>query len=166
MNSPEPPTIDDDALGRMLVAYLDGELDADEARRIEQRAGDDEGLRERLDALRETWSLLDRLPHRQGDEAFTCTTVEMVAMAADGDNRRSRSRSRWIGWAGGLTGTAAAAITGFMTAAWIADAPNRQLLRDLPVIESVDLYRHADSVEFLQALDQESLFAAEAEDEL
>lgn len=166
MNSPAPPTAEDDPLYAMLVAYLDGELGADDARRIERQIEEDETLRGRLDALRDTWNLLDRLPRRHGDQAFTCTTVEMVAMAADDDNRRGRSRRRWGRWLGGVAVTAAAAGAGFLTAAWIADAPNRQLIEDLPLIENVDLYRHVDSVDFLKSLDEEGLFAVEAENDL
>ena len=90
----------------------------------------------------------------------------MVALAAADDNRHARLRRRLARWLGGLAVTAAASAAGFATAWWIADAPNRQLIEDLPVIENVDLYRHADSVEFLQALDEKAIFAMEADDEL
>jgi hypothetical protein len=44
------------------------------------------------------------------------------------------------------------------------DEPNRELVRDLPVIERIDDYRNIDSMEFLQSLQSEGLFAAEVDD--
>ena len=38
-------------------------------------------------------------------------------------------------------------------------------MRDLPVIENMDLYEVADSVEFLRQLEKTGLFAEEADDE-
>ena len=44
--------------------------------------------------------------------------------------------------------------------------PNEQLKRDLPIIRHVDEYRTADSLEFLQRLADERLFAEEMNDAL
>jgi hypothetical protein len=41
------------------------------------------------------------------------------------------------------------------------DRPNRQLAEDLPIIENVELYRVADSIDFLRELDSASLFNEE-----
>jgi hypothetical protein len=45
----------------------------------------------------------------------------------------------------------------------VVSRENRRLLRDLPVIERLDEYRYADSVEFLRTLEREGLFT---EDEM
>jgi hypothetical protein len=52
---------------------------------------------------------------------------------------------------------------GFLLVHRTTRSDNRQLLRDLPVIERMDEYRYGDSVEFLHMLDREGLFT---EDEL
>ena len=53
---------------------------------------------------------------------------------------------------------------GYFLTGYVTSQPNRQLVRDLPVIENVDLYRHADSVDFLRELDKQGFFAEEGED--
>ncbi|MCU0978782.1 MAG: eukaryotic translation initiation factor 3 subunit E, partial [Pirellulaceae bacterium] len=75
--------------------------------------------------------------------------------------RRGRMR-RWLWW----TGSAAAAVAfaaGYLAVSTVVSRENRQLLRDLSVIQHLDEYRYADSVEFLRLLDQEGVFA---EDEI
>ena len=47
--------------------------------------------------------------------------------------------------------------------AFLAD-PNEQLLRDLPLLESLDYYQKIDDAEFLRKLQAEKLFAKEAAD--
>jgi hypothetical protein len=58
----------------------------------------------------------------------------------------------------------AAALAGFGGVYWTAAMPNRQLVRDLPVIENMEYYRHADSLEFLRRLESESLFDEDISD--
>ena len=41
---------------------------------------------------------------------------------------------------------------------------DRNLVRDLPVIERVDEYRNIDDIDFLKRLESENLFAAEVDD--
>jgi hypothetical protein len=40
----------------------------------------------------------------------------------------------------------------------IQNQPYQDLLRDLPVIENVDLFNKVDDIRFLELLDQEGLF--------
>jgi hypothetical protein len=44
--------------------------------------------------------------------------------------------------------------------------PDRQLVRDRPVIENVDIYRYAENIEFLRMLEREGLFADGEDDDL
>lgn len=149
-----------------LVAYLDGELDAEQTRSVEERLSGDAEYRRQLRELQRTWDLLDHLPTADVDESFTRTTVAMVAVSASGDvdhvaAQRGR-RKRWLWW----SGTAAAALAfaaGYVVVAVLVSRENRRLLRDLPVIERLDQYRYADSVEFLRQLEHEGLFT---EDEI
>ena len=46
----------------------------------------------------------------------------------------------------------------------VASRANDQLVRDLPVIENIETYEYADSVEFLKQLDKSGLFASEGDD--
>jgi len=166
MNEQEQPTNGEDAAELELVAYLDGELDAEAGREVERRLAEDADYRRRMQQLDAAWELLDRLPRATADESFTKSTVEMVAVAAEKDVRqaaKSNSRRRALGAVVAAAGIVAAATIGYVLVTTRAQRPNDQLLVDLPVIENIDLYTHAESVEFLQLLDEEQLFAEEVE---
>jgi hypothetical protein len=150
-----------------LVAYLDGEMDASESRRLEERLANEPDLRRALEELERTWNLLDELEPPPLDEDFTRTTLEMVAVAADEDAscRRAeaprRRRRRWIAAAVGLLAAAAAGLGGV---ALLAPDPNAQLRRDLPILESLNQYRQVDGVDFLRLLVRDKVFADDADE--
>jgi anti-sigma-K factor RskA len=150
-----------------LVAYLDGELDATGAARIERRLADDAAYRARLAQLQRAWDMLDTLQRSEANDDFARSTVEMIAIKAVDDAKTGQMRivrQRSVAWAGIALAVLVAATTGYFLIQWRLDQPNRELVRDLPVIERIDEYRDADSVEFLQQLHQEGLFAAEVDD--
>lgn len=150
------------ALDEELVAYLDGELDAENARRIEALLASDPQTRRRLQSLERTWDLLDELDTAPVGEPFTQTTLEMVAVAANRDAEQDqaeaprRRRRRWItiAWI-----ALAAAVAGFLAVALLWPNPNRQLLKDLPLLEALDEYRQIDSIEYLRKLRESGLFS-------
>src|SRR4051794_10557073 len=74
-----------------LTAYLDGELDAAEVRRVEERLARDSDYQAELHRLQRAWDLLDRLPRSSVGELFTKTTIEMVAVAASEEAAQSQS---------------------------------------------------------------------------
>jgi anti-sigma factor RsiW len=164
---PHDPVNDEAQLREELVAYLDGELDAEQSRRIEERARVEPDARRMLEELDRTWHMLDELDSPATGEDFTCTTLEMVALAAADDARKARAgrprrRLRAILWAAaGLVGAAAA---GFVIATSLVPDPNAQLLEDLPILENYDQYREIDSIDFLRALNKEKLFTEDADD--
>lgn len=161
MNPPDERRTEE-VLDQQLVAYLDGELDADSRDQIERQLAEDAHSRDRLRDLQQTWDLLDHLPSSQTDNSFTETTVELVAAKASEEvttqqravvRRRRISRSLAVGM------FVAAAALGYL-AFWGVSAENqKRLLRDLPVVENMDWYLHAESVSFLHQLDQGPLFA-------
>ena len=161
------PANDEAQLREELVAYLDGELDAEQSRQIEQRAAVEPDARRMLEELDRTWHMLDELDTPATSEDFTCTTLEMVALAAAEDAGKAkaeapRRRLRARLWAAaGLVGAAAA---GFLIVASLIPDPNAQLLQDLPILENFDQYREVDSFDFLRALNDEKLFAEDADD--
>jgi hypothetical protein len=146
-------------LREMLVAYLDGELDADDARQVEQLMARDPRVEQELRQLGQTWDLLDRLPRAEVAPSFTRSTVEMVALAVEdelkpkGDNRCARG----VTWGGVL---AVACLAGYFGARLWPDA-NRQLLNDLPVIEVLEAYRQTPHIDFLRQLAQSDVFGNE-----
>ncbi len=168
MNAEDEPDFEPTPLQEELNAYLDGELDAEATRRIEQLLADDPQVRDELHRLERAWAMLDRLPRVEVGDTFTNTTVEMVALVAAGDLKQAQDalprvrRRRWIARAGML---AVAAAFGFAAFTLYWPNPDKQLVRDLPVLENLDQYRQADNIGFLRMLEKEKLFAEETDDE-
>ena len=151
-----------------LVAYLDGELDDESSRSLEQRLATDSGLRSQLSRLERTWDMLDQLGRAEVGEAFTRTTIEMVALAAEQEQQQEeaerpvrRRRRLFVGAAGILASSA----VGFLLVWALWPNPNRQLLEDLPVLERLDEYRQIDGIEFLELLHKRGVFAGEGDND-
>ena len=162
---PHDPADDGAQLREELVSYLDGELNAEESRRIEERAALEPDARRMLEELDRTWQMLDALDTPVTSEDFTRTTLEMVALAAAEDVAKAkteapRRRLRTGLWA--AAGLVAAAAAGFFLVASLLPDPNVQLLKDLPILENFEQYREVDSIEFLRDLNEARLFADDA----
>ncbi len=158
-DSPAPTNADDET----LVAYLDGELSETDTAQLEARLATEPALRERLHSLQRTWDLLDSLPEARTPEHFTRSTIEFAVRQVATESRARRSW--WTRWLPLLLSAAATALTGtvaYQAVRTARNAPYRELVRDLRVIENFDLYRTADRnfdfVEFLTKLHQAQLF--------
>ncbi|MFV1964863.1 MAG: anti-sigma factor [Pirellulaceae bacterium] len=160
---PEPDLFRD-----QLVAYLDGELTPEASQAFERRLSEDPDLRRQLQLHQQTWDLLDAIPRVEVNETFTQTTVEMIAVSMEGEvqniQHRQEVKHRYY-WLAGSSGAVLACALGFFVMSSFLAAPNRQLVEDLPVIENLDAFRSAQSVDFLRALKREGLFVAEVEDD-
>lgn len=149
-------------LDEELVAYLDGQLDRQAARAVEQRLASEELVRRRLQELAQSWDLLDQLPHALASDAFTRSTVEMVAVAAErelADEQAAEPRRRARRWLWGAAATSAVCVAGYVLAASVWSDPNDKLVRDLSVIENQERYKQAGDVDFLKRLNEEGLFS-------
>jgi hypothetical protein len=150
-----------------IVAYLDGELDAEAAAKVERRLADDPRYNARLNQLQRAWDMLDTLRRTEADDDFVNSTVAMVAVQAEeaaktqGLRAVRRRNYTWLALAAIALLSATTAFTMIQT--WFS-RDNRQLVRDLPVIEHVDEYRNIDSLEFARQLYSENLFPAEVDD--
>ena len=163
------PTAEKATLEEQLVAYLDGELDDQGVRRIEELLATDAKVRRALEGLEGTWDLLDHLDRADVDEVFTRSTLEMVAVAAADDVRHEQERAprlRRKRWLIGSAGVLAAGLAGFLGVFLFWPNPNDQLLHDLPVLEHLNEYRQIDDFQFLELLleNREELFAEEDAD--
>lgn len=151
----------DDARLETLTAYLDGELPADEARRVEARLASDPAWAAELQRLERAWNLLDQLPRTEAPSDFMQSTVEMIALSAAADlaaAERPRPRRRWIDGALLTAGALAAAVAGFLVIDRLRPRRDDELLRELPVLRHLDLYARTDpgeSAEFLRLLRRE-----------
>ncbi len=151
-------------LEEQFVGYLDGELDAPNAHRVEEALAADPHVREEVWKLEQTWEMLDELPRTQVDESFTRSTVEMIAVRAEQELAQAaqlipqRRRNAWL-----LSGTvvACAAIAGFLSVLVMEQRADERLLRDLPVIENFEQYREVGDIEFLRLLRERGFAQAE-----
>ncbi|MGD9720024.1 MAG: anti-sigma factor [Pirellulales bacterium] len=150
-----------DPVQEELSAYLDGELDAEAVRQVEERLARDEAYQAELRRLERAWGLLDRLPRATVNETFAKTTIEMVALAASeeagavlADQPRRWRRQIWLG----ALAAVVAGVAGFAIGGQVWTNPNESLLRDLPVIKNFELYYQAGDVELLRLLEQHGLF--------
>ncbi|HEX3871646.1 MAG TPA: hypothetical protein VHV77_14485 [Pirellulales bacterium] len=160
MNSSTPAERDE--LIDQLSAYLDGELDAEASSRVEQLLAGNPEARDELRRLKQAGEWLDELPPSDVPATFDETTVSMVALAEEEAvqaERSSRGDGAWRKWAIRITSVVAAAACGYALVAAVRPRPNDLLLENLPIIQNLDAYREADSIEFLEQLAQRSLFA-------
>jgi hypothetical protein len=156
-----------ESLDEELVAYLDGQLDPETARHVEQRLANEENARRRLQQLAQSWDMLDQLPHAVADETFTRSTVQMVAVAAEQeltDQQAVEPRRRRRRWLFAAALALLAGSCGFLAAAKLWTDPNEQLLRDLSTIENVEAYHQVGDIDFLHKLNDEGLFSDDAPD--
>jgi anti-sigma factor RsiW len=160
----EASTIDEE-----LVAYLDGELDAENEARVVRRLAEDAGYRARLVQLQRAWDMLDTLQRSEADDELVHSTVAMVAVQAAEEAKTQKVRivrRRTMAWLAVVMLVAVSAATAYAVIQQRLSRPNRELVRDLPVIERVDEYRNIGNVEFLKQLQRENLFAAEVDHEM
>jgi hypothetical protein len=163
-NTPSNPA-SGDQFDEQLVAYLDGELEPQSARQVENLLAGNERARSRLNELAASWDLLDQLPRATVDDLFTRTTVEMVALAAEDEvaqsqaNHPGRRRLRWL--EGGIA-VAAAALVGFVIVSMAVPNQNELLLQDLPVVSNLDIYRSVGNIDLLKQFQSAGMFIDDA----
>jgi hypothetical protein len=147
-----------------LVAYLDGELDIDTARDLEDLLATDPAAREKMQRLEQAWDLLNELPQSDVDQSFTQSTIEMVAVSAAEEIRKQQEeapRQRRRQMLLGVAGLAVALALGFATVSLLWPDSNRQLLEDLPLLEQLDQYRQVENIDYLRALREQGLWSDE-----
>ena len=151
-----------------LVSYLDGELSDQAREQVERRMAVDEDYRQQLLELQKSWDLLDDLPRAPVSDEFAHSTVEMVALRATKEvtvleQESNKKLSLWRYLAVG--GIVAGFLVGYLTISSLANRGNERLVRDLPIIENVDVYDYVESVDFLSELEQSGLFSEEESDD-
>jgi anti-sigma factor RsiW len=150
-----------------IVAYLDGELDSETEARVVRRLSDDAAYRSRLGQLQQAWDLLDNLRGTEADDEFTASTVAMVAVQAEQESKSQQVRivrQRSLAWLALVAVVLLSVASGYAVLYRRLTRDDRNLVRDLDVIERVDEYRSIDDVGFLKSLASENLFAVEVDD--
>lgn len=165
MRDPEPLS-EEDRIN--LVAFLDGELSGPRARAMQARLSLDPVVRAEADALRRAWNLLDFLPRPEPSPAFTSRTLDRISPVG---TRRSnpakqgrwRSRLLGLGWAAAVL--LAAGLGYGVGSRWGPREPGeKDLVRDLRLIEYKHYYDLIEDFDFLRELDQPDLFGEDGQD--
>ena len=146
------------SLEEQVSAYLDGELDPEEARALEERVRADPKARGCWRVLTGPGACWTGWTGRTFDEQFTRTTLEMVAVAAAEDVDRWKSaapRRRRRVLIAAAVGMMGAALAGFLAVAAYWPNPNKQAPEDLPLLKEVDEFHQIDGVDFLRQLYEE-----------
>lgn len=155
---------DDPATDEQLVAYLDGELDPESTRDLEERLGKDEAVRQKLHQLERAWDALNALPETDVSPQFAHTTLEMIAQRAEKDQHGMTSRWFTPRVRRVLAGTAALAVAfalGLFVSTNHGRGENEQVVNELPILDELDAFRRAGDIEYLRMIRAAELFPVE-----
>lgn len=152
-----------------LVAYLDGELDAQSALTLEAKLQRDPRARAEAEQLKKTWEMLDFLPRPAVPASFTQQTLERITRLDGKAPRKSSPLLAWwtaggwgwrVAWAAGII---VACLAGFAMgrniprrgqalAAASPDINAEVLVREQRLLENRRLYERVESVDFIKEL--------------
>ena len=157
---------DDDR--ELLTAYLDGELDESASHALEDRLGKDGELRAELNAMRQTWGMLDFLPKAAASPDFTNRTIDRLSMegrtTVTSSLRRAWPRRRVMTWGAASFAALALGFGGsFGYRHYLAKPidPDEAIVRELRLLERYRELETIDDLGFLKALDHPDLFGEE-----
>jgi len=156
----QPRLTEDERLN--LVAFLDGEVDEDIARGLEEKMSKSESVRREIQALEKTWGMLDWLPRPELPQDFASQTVSRIhsqqlraEIIEDRVKRWSTVAAKTIAW---LACAAAMAAAGFVSVRHAWPDPTRELIELLPIVENLDTYRSVPDVKFLNDISMLNMF--------
>jgi len=139
-----------------LAAYLDGELDENGTRRIESILTSSTVARNDVEVLARTYELLDLLPRPAGSQDFAEKTIATAKLEG---YRQPVTSQAWYqhlvrimplaGWS--LTFLVVSFLGFTLANQWIPQQ-HEILLKDLSLIQNLDLYSEVDSIQFLESL--------------
>lgn len=147
-----------------LTAYLDGELDDEASHALEARLGREPDLRAELEAMRQTWGMLDFLPRAAPSPDFTNRTIDRLTLEARTTKTaplRFATRRNVVTWTLALLAALAlgfAASAGYRQFLARPIDPDESILRELRLLERINAYELVDDLDFLKALDHPDLF--------
>ncbi len=151
-----------------LVAYLDGELNEVESRAIATKLSLSPTARKEVDALEQTWELLEQLPRIKAPENFTEKTLTEVRQIEEAGGRLESvfmtNLTRFLGASAWVVAAALAFGLGYVVTQYLWPNPTARLARDLSVAEHLDEYRDVGDFDFLKQLASTPEFANERHD--
>jgi hypothetical protein len=143
-----------------LVAYLDGELSGEAAQAMEAKISLDPRMRAEAESLKKAWDLLDFLPKPpEVTSQFTERTLSRLDAYHRDDSAPALGH-----WLVGISVWGLAlilfAVIGYLGFHWAypPEPGEKELVRDLRVIENKQYYDRVEDFDFLEALDDPDLF--------
>ncbi len=175
MNHPTPLPDDAPSDDPDLIAYLDGELDADDSRTVESKLAFDAATRAKAEEYKKTYDLLDYLPKPEPSATFTARTLTKLqpviapsgstpVLSASGIAVPATPRRVWpelFLWAFALVAVGAAGYFGHLLAQPYLNPPKESEKfdqADLPLIHDLPLYLGVDDLDFLRKLREADVF--------
>ncbi len=139
-----------------FVAYLDGELDEQAVERIEGVLAHSNVARNDVEGLAQIYELLDVLPRYEVSSEFTEQTMASIRVSELKPDLREAEWYRvlkdGLPLLAGLVALVSIIAVCFVAAnRWVV-TDTEILVRDLPVIEQLDVYSEVGSVDFLLRL--------------
>lgn len=139
-----------------FVAYLDGELNEERTRGIEQLLASNEVARHDMESLATAWELLDELPQENAPKDFAEKTIATLKME---DQQIPLHEQVWfqqaekhgrfvIGWVFVLC----CGMAGFLIARSVPPSRADALIHEYPLLEHFDSYQEIGSTDFLNQL--------------
>lgn len=140
-----------------LVAYLDGELDEVATLAVEQSLSESAEIRQEVESLSKTWDLLETLPPVQASSQFTERTLaslEVTAAPPPTQTMITPAVRRQLSYGALIFGAALCGLLGYLITNRGMSDPSDPIVRDLPVLERLELYRDVEDVEFLEEFEK------------
>lgn len=145
-----------------LVAYLDGELSEEDTQEMERALAASQEARHDVDMLSRTFSLLDALPRPNASAEFSVRTISNLTAEVETQIwterpiyqhlRRGAIASSWI------AGLLLAGTIGYLCGNHLFPREDPKIVKDLPVIENLDVYEDVPDKEWLKQLKEKKLF--------
>lgn len=136
-----------------FVAYLDGELNEEETRGIEQLLASNEVARHDMEALATAWELLDDLPRPNAPKDFAEKTIATLKLE---EQKIPLQEQAWFqqvaGYArllGGLVAVIGCGVVGFLVARTVPPSRADLMLENYQLLEHLDTYQEVGSSDFL-----------------
>ncbi len=162
------PSDDPESDDPELIAYLDGELGADDSRTVESKIGVDPAMRVKAEEYKKTYDLLDYLPKPEPSPTFTTRTLTRLhpvnASSTVVPNVPALTRNVWpelLLWALALVAVGTAGYFGHSLArSYWNPVPEAEKFdqADLPLIHDLPYYLGVDDLDFLKLLRKAEVF--------
>jgi hypothetical protein len=152
----------------ILVAYLDGELDAQSVRQMEDRLAVEPDLREKMTSLEQTWNMLHELETVSADKELVRSTMEVVTLTIAKElsvDEKLLEKRKWFDRLILLATVLMFGVIGYQLTTLVGIRTRKQRAEDIPIILNIGKYKEIGSFDFLKALSNERVFDEPVEED-